>query len=74
MPEDARTNAKWFAEVVPASALEESRREYIALYGEVAGQALYNQEYECSLLGGGSWKWPGAEKLDSKISQKNPWV
>jgi phage terminase large subunit len=54
--DDARTNPKWFAEVVTASqsraisadALEESRREYIALYGEVAGRALFAQEYECS--------------------------
>jgi hypothetical protein len=54
--DDARTNPKWFAEIltahasgaIPGDALEESRREYIALYGEVAGQALFNQEYECS--------------------------
>jgi phage terminase large subunit len=59
MLDDARTNPKWFAEVLPAhasgaippEALEESRREYIALYGEVAGQALYQQEYECSFSG-----------------------
>jgi phage terminase large subunit len=56
MMDDARTNPKWFAEIltahasgaIPGDALEESRREYIALYGEVAGQALFNQEYECS--------------------------
>jgi phage terminase large subunit len=56
MFDDARTNEKWFAEVltahasgaIPPDALEESRREYIALYGEVAGQALFSQEYECS--------------------------
>ena len=56
MLDDALTNPKWFAEVVPAhvsgaipqEALEESRREYLALYGEVAGAALYQQEYECS--------------------------
>jgi hypothetical protein len=56
MLDDARTNPKWFAEVLPvqasraisAEALEESRREYMALYGETAGQALFAQEYECS--------------------------
>jgi hypothetical protein len=57
MLDDARTNPKWFAEVLPvqasggaisAEALEDSRREYIALYGETAGQALFAQEYECS--------------------------
>jgi phage terminase large subunit len=56
MLDDARTNPKWFCEVLPvqatgaisAEALEESRREYIALYGETAGQALFAQEYECS--------------------------
>ena len=32
----------------PRDALEESLREYIALYGETAGQALFSQEYECS--------------------------
>jgi phage terminase large subunit len=56
MLDDARTNPKWFAEVLPvqasgaisAEALEESRREYMALYGEIAGQALFAQEYECS--------------------------
>jgi hypothetical protein len=56
MLDDARANPKWFCEVlpvqasgaIPAEALEESRREYISLYGEVAGQALFAQEYECS--------------------------
>jgi phage terminase large subunit len=57
MLDDARTNPKWFAEVLPvqasggaisSEALEESRREYIALYGETAGQGLFAQEFECS--------------------------
>jgi phage terminase large subunit len=56
MVDDARTNPKWFCEVLPVQAsgaiaedaLEESRREYISLYGEIAGQALFAQEYECS--------------------------
>jgi phage terminase large subunit len=56
MVDDARTNPKWFCEVLPVQAsgaiaedaLEESRREYISLYGETAGQALFAQEYECS--------------------------
>jgi phage terminase large subunit len=56
MLDDAHTNPKWFAQVlsvqasgaIPDEALEESRREYAALYGETAGQALFAQEYECS--------------------------
>jgi phage terminase large subunit len=57
MLDDARTNPKWFAEVLPvqasggaisSEALKESRREYIALYGEAAGQGLFAQEFECS--------------------------
>ena len=56
MIDDARTNPKWFCEILPVQAsgaipheaLEESRREYLALYGETAGQGLFAQEYECS--------------------------
>jgi hypothetical protein len=56
MLDDARNNPKWFCEVlpvqtsgaIPPEALEESRAEYISLYGPVAGQALFAQEYECS--------------------------
>jgi hypothetical protein len=54
--DDARTNPKWFAEIltaqtsgaIPPDALDESKREFIALYGDVAGQALFAQEMECS--------------------------
>ena len=56
MIDDARTNPKWFCEILPVQAsgaipheaLEESSREYLALYGETAGQGLFAQEYECS--------------------------
>lgn len=52
----AKDNPTWFAEVssvhhtgaLSPEALEESLKEYTALYGEDIGQAMMAQEYECS--------------------------
>ena len=52
----AKSNEHWFAEVsdiahtgaLSPEQIEESRAEYIALYGEDLGQAQFMQEYECS--------------------------
>ena len=56
MLEMAKANPRWFAEVLsihdtgalsPAQ-IDESLKEYIALYGEDIGRAQFEQEYECS--------------------------
>jgi phage terminase large subunit len=52
----AKTDPAWFAEVstvedtkaIPLSVIEGQRREYHAIYGEEAGDALIEQEYWCS--------------------------
>lgn len=52
----ARDNPTWFAEVstvhdtgaLSPSQIEDSLREYIALYGEDIGRAQFEQEYLCS--------------------------
>ena len=52
----ARGNPRWFAEVstvhdtgaLSAESIEESLKEYIALYGEDIGRAQFEQEYLCS--------------------------
>ena len=52
----AKDNPRWFAEVstvhdtgaLSPEQLDESLKEYIALYGEDLGQAQFDQEYECS--------------------------
>ena len=52
----AKDNPRWFAEVssiydtkaLSAEQLDESLKEYIALYGEDIGRAQFEQEYECS--------------------------
>lgn len=52
----ADTSGRWFAELstihdtgaLTASQLDESLREYMALYGEDVGRAQFEQEYECS--------------------------
>jgi hypothetical protein len=52
----AKTNPRWFAEVstvhntgaLSPEQLEESQKEYVALYGEDLGRAQFEQEYECS--------------------------
>jgi hypothetical protein len=52
----ARNDPKWFAEVstvadtnaIPHEAVQAQRKEYAALFGEVAGDALIEQEYYCS--------------------------
>ena len=56
MYEMAKANPKWFAEVstvldtgaLSPEQLEESQKEYIALYGEDLGRAQFEQEYLCS--------------------------
>lgn len=56
MLESARRDPSWFAEVLPVSAsgviaaetIERERGEYRAIYGEDAGDALIEQEYNCS--------------------------
>lgn len=52
----AKANPKWFAEIsnvhqtgaLSPDALQETLFEYKALYGEDAGQAQFDQEYDCS--------------------------
>lgn len=52
----ARKNPRWHAEIssitdtgmLTAEQVDESRREYVALYGEDLGQAQFDQEYMCS--------------------------
>ena len=52
----ARDNPRWFAEVLSIhntgalspEQIDESLKEYIALYGEDLGRAQFEQEYECS--------------------------
>lgn len=54
--EDMAAGGRWFAELstihntgaLTESQLEESKREYITLYGEDVGLAQFEQEYECS--------------------------
>lgn len=56
MLEMAKQNPKWFAEVLSISdtgalssdQIEESLKEYIAIYGEDLGRAQFEQEYLCS--------------------------
>lgn len=52
----AKTNPRWFAEIstvkdtgaLSEEQLDESIKEYIALFGEDLGQAQFDQEYLCS--------------------------
>lgn len=52
----ADTSGRWFAELstihdtgaLTAGQLDESLKEYMALYGEDVGRAQFEQEYECS--------------------------
>lgn len=52
----AKGNPRWFAEIstihdtqaLSAEQLDESLKEYMALYGEDMGRAQFAQEYECS--------------------------
>jgi hypothetical protein len=52
----AKDNPRWFAETsniyetgaLSQAQLDESLKEYIALYGEDIGRAQFEQEYECS--------------------------
>ena len=52
----AKANPRWFAEIstvhdtgaLSPQQLEESLKEYVALYGEDLGRAQFEQEYECS--------------------------
>lgn len=56
MLEYGRTSDKWFAQVltvadtgvIPLEQIEEARKEYHAMYGVDAGDALIDQEYWCS--------------------------
>lgn len=56
MYEMARKSPRWFAEVstvhdtgaLSPEQIAETQTEYAALYGPAAGQAQYEQEYECS--------------------------
>src|SRR3546814_8581444 len=56
MNQMAKQNPRWFAEVstvhdtgaLSPAQIEESMKEYIALYGEDIGRAQFEQEYECS--------------------------
>lgn len=77
----AKKNPKWFAELqtveetgFPLDRVEEARKEYRALYGEEAGDALIEQEYYCSFeaatLGAVYGKWMAKAVKDGRISDK----
>lgn len=69
MYDRAKDNPKWFAQVLTASDtgvlseedLEEALEEYQGLYGIDLGQALFDQEYDCSFAGAMIGAYFGAE-------------
>lgn len=75
----AQASPRWFAEVssiydteaLSQEQLDESLKEYIALYGEDLGRAQFEQEYECSfnaaILGAFYAKEMAAVRRESRI-------
>lgn len=77
----ACNNPRWFAELqtvedtgFPLGRVEEARKEYHALYGSDAGDALIEQEYYCSFeaanLGAIYGKWMAKALKQGRISNK----
>lgn len=80
----AKANPRWFAEVstvhdtgaLSPSQIEESLKEYIALYGEDIGRAQFEQEYECSfnaaILGAFYAREMVAVRKEGRIAEIDP--
>lgn len=77
----AKNNPRWFAEIqtvddtgFPIDRVDEARKEYQALYGVDAGNALIEQEYYCSfeaaILGAIYGKQMARVTKDGRISDK----
>lgn len=77
----AKKNPKWFAELqtvddteFPIHRVEEARKEYRALYGLEAGDALIEQEYYCSFeaatIGAVYGKWMATASKEGRISDR----
>lgn len=77
----AKKNPKWFAEIqtvddtgFPLERVEEARKEYQALYGEEAGDALIEQEYYCSFeaasLGSVYGKWMAKALKEGRVNSR----
>ena len=81
----ARNNPRWFAEVstvhdtgaLSPEQLDESLKEYIALYGEDLGRAQFEQEYECSfnaaILGAFYAREMAAVRKEGRIKAFETW-
>lgn len=77
----AKDNPRWFAEIstvhdtgaLSPAQLEESLKEYIALYGEDLGTAQFEQEYECNfnaaILGAFYAKEMAAVRREGRIDE-----
>lgn len=80
----ALANPKWFAQVstindthaLTAEQLDETLIEYVALYGEDAGRAQYEQEYLCSfnaaILGAFYAREMAAVRAEGRIDEIEP--
>lgn len=80
----ARENPRWFAEVstihdtgaLSPEQIDESLKEYIALYGEDLGRAQFEQEYECSfnaaILGAFYAREMAAVRKEGRITEIEP--
>lgn len=77
----ALKNPRWFAQLqtiedtgFPLERVEEARKEYHALYGKDAGDALIEQEYYCSfesaILGAVYAKWMGEVTKAGRITDR----
>lgn len=71
----ARRNPQWYAEVLtpdetgfPIERVEEQRKEYHAIFGKDAGDALIEQEYWCSFEAAILGAYYGREMLDAERS------
>lgn len=76
----ARDNPNWFAELqtvedtgFPLERVEEARKEYQALFGKDAGDAMIEQEYYCSftaaILGAIYGKWMAKAEKTGRIKK-----
>jgi phage terminase large subunit len=80
----AKANPRWFAEVstvhdtgaLSPAQIDESLKEYIALYGEDVGQAQFEQEYLCSfnaaILGAYFAREMMALRADGRVKEIEP--
>jgi len=74
----AQQSPGWFAELLSvhdthaltAEALAETLREYVALYGQDAGEANYQQEYMCSFTAAVLGSFYAIEMRDVRLEQR----